>query len=154
MKKPITILAVLSIFLNIGLIYFFVFKGNIAKINDSRTELIMSPSNTSFVLDEMRGFLESVQQINEGVLTNNAQLVIDAGKKSGGSVIAHAPKGLIKTLPIGFKKLGFATHDIFDEIRLKAMEDFNPKNTQIQLNKLLNNCTACHKTYKIKRSIE
>ena len=154
MKKPITILAVLSILLNLGLIYFFIFKGETVTTTDGRTAIIMTPSNTDFVLNEMRDFLESVQQINEGILTNNAQKVIDAGKKSGGSVIDHAPKGLIKSLPIGFKKMGFATHDIFDEIRESAETDFNPKNTQIQLNKLLNNCTACHKIYKIETALK
>lgn len=148
MKKSIT--TVLSILLNIGLIYFFIFKGQTVKSNDSRVAVTMSADNTDFVLDEMRDFLESIQQINEGILTNDAQKIIDAGKKSGGSVIEHAPKGLIKTLPIGFKKLGFSTHDMFDEIRKSTETNFNIKDTQVQLNKLLNNCIACHKSYKIK----
>lgn len=150
MKTLKGILAILSILLNIGLIYFFIFKGQTAKTNDSRIAIVMSADNTDFVLDEMRDFLESIQQINEGILTNDAQKIIDAGKKSGGSVIEHAPKGLIKTLPISFKKLGFSTHDMFDEIRESAETNFNTKNTQVQLNKLLNNCVACHKSFKIK----
>ena len=149
MKKPITILIVLSVLLNISLIYLFIFKGETTKTNDNRIAVVMTPDNTDFVLNEMRDFLESIQQINEGILNNDARKIIDAGKKSGGSVIDHAPKGLIKSLPIGFKKLGFATHNIFDEIKESAEANFIPKNTQIQLNKLLNNCTACHKSYKI-----
>jgi len=149
MKKPITILVILSILLNIGLIYFFIFKGQTVKTNDSRVAVTMSADNTDFVLDEMRDFLESIQQINEGILTNDAQKIIDAGKKSAGSVIEHAPKGLIKTLPIGFKNLGFSTHAMFDEIRENAETNFNTKNTQVQLNKLLNNCVACPKSFKI-----
>ena len=36
MKKPITILTVLSVLLNISLIYFFIFKGETTKTNDNR----------------------------------------------------------------------------------------------------------------------
>jgi hypothetical protein len=152
MKKSLSILTIISILLNIGLIYFFVFKGETVTSSDSRTAVVMSPDNTDFVLDEMRDFLESVQQINEGILHKDARKIIDAGKRSGGSVIDHAPKGLIKTLPLSFKNLGFETHDIFDEIRESAENDFNPKKAQIQLNKLLYNCTACHRSFKIETS--
>ncbi len=97
----------------------------------------------------MRGFLESVKGIQEGVLNNKAALIIKAGNKSGGSVIEHAPKGMMKALPMGFKKLGFATHDLFDEIAKDALENFNANHTQKQLNSLLGNCIACHSMYKI-----
>ncbi|MDB4297461.1 hypothetical protein N9901_01770 [Flavobacteriaceae bacterium] len=149
MKKPIWIIAVLSILLNITLVYVFVFKGDVAYVNDNRIELNMSNANRDFVLEEMRSFLESVQQINEGVTYGDASKVIQAGETSGGAVIEQTPKGLIKSLPIGFKQLGFSTHDIFDDISESAKEHFNPKETQQKLNSLLNNCVACHQSYKI-----
>lgn len=149
MKKSILILTVVSILLNIGLVYFFVFKGETVKSNDHRTELNMSSNNRDFVLEEMRGFLESVQKINEGIINNDPKKVIEAGEISGGSVIEQTPKGLMKTLPVGFKQLGFSTHDIFDDIAENAKLNFNPKESQKQLNTLLNNCIACHKSYKI-----
>ena len=77
---------------------FFIFKGETTKTNDNRIAVVMTPDNTDFVLNEMRDFLESIQQINEGILNNDAQKIIDAGKKSSDSVIDHAPKGLIKSL--------------------------------------------------------
>ena len=149
MKKSVSIIAIISVFINVILIYVFVFKGQTASVNETRTTLTMSQSNQEFVMDEMRTFLESVQQINEGILKEDAGLIIKAAEKSGGSVIAHAPQGMLKSLPIGFKQLGFATHDTFDAIAEEAQNNFNPKQTQQQLNTLLNNCTACHKSYKI-----
>ena len=140
---------ILSILLNIGLLYLFVIKGETTKSNDSRTAVLMSEDNRDFVLEEMRDFLESIQQINEGVLENKPEKIINAGTKSGGSVIEHAPKGLLKTLPSGFKALGFSTHDLFDEIAKNAKNNYNPKETQKQVNILLNNCVSCHKSYKI-----
>jgi len=138
-----------SIILNIGLVYLFFIKGETIKSTDNRTAIIMSKDNKAFVLKEMRDFLESVQQINEGILNNNSQLIIDAGKKSGGSVIERAPKGLMKSLPSGFKSFGFSTHKIFDDFSSITQENYDKNNTQQQLNKLLNNCISCHRSYKI-----
>lgn len=150
MKKGILIIAILSILINISLIYLFVIKGNTEKTNDDeRTTILMTKENKDFVLAEMRDFLESVQQINEGILNDDSNKIINAGNKSGGCVIAQAPKGLLKTLPGGFKALGFSTHDMFDKIAQSAKQNFNKQQTQTQLNTLLNNCIACHKSYKI-----
>ncbi len=146
------VLVTLSVLLNVFLIYFFVFKGATAPTNnqDKRVTIEMPQGHTDFTLAEMRGFLESVQQINEGILDNNPKKIAAAGKKSGGSVIAHAPQGFLKRLPIAFKQLGFSTHDIFDEIAGSAEHNFNPKTSQKQLHKLLNNCIACHQGYRIR----
>ena len=149
MNKSLISLLGLSILVNAVLVYVFIFKGETTTSSDNRTELQMTDSNRDFVLLEMRDFLESVQQINEGILNNNPEIVIKAAEHSGGSVIAHAPNGLLKSLPIGFKDLGFATHAIFDEIAKDAKQNFNPNKTQEQLNVLLNNCTACHQAFKI-----
>ena len=149
MKHLITIITVVSVLLNIALVYLFVFKGETVASKDNRTELILSEGNYDFVLAEMRVFLESIQQINEGLLTNNPEIIIKAANLSGGSVIAHAPNGMLKSLPIGFKKLGFSTHDNFDQIALIATNNYNRKEIQTQLNSLLNKCITCHRSYKI-----
>ena len=154
MKKIIIAVAVLSIIVNVGLVYLFVVKGETAKASDGRTAIMMTEGNRDFVLDEMRGFLESVQQINEGLLEGDATKIINAGKKSGGSVIEHAPNGLMKSLPSGFKSLGFATHDMFDKITESAELSYNEKQIQGQLSTMLNTCVACHKSYKISLKIE
>ena len=149
MKKATLTILIFSILLNIGLIYLFVIKGETTKSNDNRTAVLMSEGNKDFVLEEMRDFLESIQQINEGIQENTPEKIINAGNKSGGSVITHAPKGLLKSLPSGFKALGFSTHDLFDEIAKNAQNNYTPKKTQKQMNTLLNNCVSCHKSYKI-----
>lgn len=149
MKKTIYLALFASIILNIGLVYLFFIKGETIKSTDNRIAIVMSEDNKDFVLAEMRDFLESVQKINEGILNDNYQIITDAGKKSGGSVIEHAPIGLLKSLPSGFKSLGFSTHDIFDDFSNITQEKYNQKNAQQRLNKLLNNCIACHSSYKI-----
>jgi len=147
MKK--TSLIIILLITNIFTIYLFVFKGAVAKTEDNRTAIKLSAANDAFAKAEMRGFLESVQEIQLGITNNDAQKVINAGKKSGGFVIDHAPQGMMKALPAGFKKLGFETHDFFDEIAKSAETNFDPKTTQEQVNRLLVNCVACHRAYKL-----
>jgi len=154
MKKTLPILLAISLVINAAMIYLFILKGEAYKSDDGRVEIKMSRDNQEFVLDEMRDFLESVQKINNGILNNDATKIIEAGKTSGGSVIDHAPKGLLKTLPVGFKELGFATHDIFDDITESAENNFNARESQKQLNTLLNNCITCHRAYKLETRIE
>jgi len=149
MKKIIVLIITLSLLLNIILIYVFIIKGDTFQSKDNRIALSMSESNKEFVLDEMRVFLESIQQINEGLSTHNTEKIIKACQVSGGSVIEHAPKGLLKTFPIEFKTLGFSTHGIFDEIGINAKNGVDTEIIQNQVNLLLNNCVACHKSYKI-----
>lgn len=149
MKKLTPRIALISILLNVFLVYIFVFKGETIQSNDDRVELVLSKENRDFALAEMRGFLESVQQINEGITNKDKQMVISAGEMSGGSVIAHAPKGMMKALPADFKAIGFSTHGLFDEIAEDAKENFDPTHTQKQLNSLLNKCIACHRSFKI-----
>ena len=149
-KKIVYLLLFISFIVNLVLISKFLIKGDTYRYEgDSRQSIRMSKDHREFVMAEMRQFVESVQQINKGIMTNDPKPVIEAGKRSGRGVGEHAPDGLIKSLPVGFKKLGFGTHGLFDEISEAAKTDFNPKTTQQQLDKLLNNCVACHATYKI-----
>lgn len=149
MRKIVIVAAVLSLTINILLVYVFVFKGETKQANDGRTAIIMTEGNRDFALSEMRVFLESLQGINEGVLAQDTQKIISAAKLSGNGNPEPAPQGLIKSLPIGFKTLGMTTHKMFDEIVEMNSKSIDVKATQVQVNAILNNCIACHKTYKI-----
>lgn len=148
MKKAPIILLIISVSLNIALIYFFVFKGSVAKKDDSRTAINISPENREFVLAEMRGFLESIQAINEGIMENNPQKIIEAGDKAGSGAVHEAPAGLMRTLPLSFKSLGLGTHSKFDQIAKMARENYNQQEAQKQVSSILANCTACHASFK------
>ncbi len=97
----------------------------------------------------MRGFLESIQKFNEGIAKNDPTIIEKVGQESGSYKVDGVPKGLVKSLPLGFKKMGFETHELFDVMAKMAQENYDRQQTQEKLNQLLNNCVACHKTYKI-----
>ncbi len=150
MKKIFNIILILSIILNIGLVYMFVFRGDVIEPKDQQKAIMMSEGNREVVLKEMRNFLSNVQQITEGIIEKNPEKIIKASKASGAGVGEKVPQGLIKSLPIGFKKMGFGTHDLFDDLADSVRIDFKPKQVQKQLNKILNRCVVCHQIYQIK----
>lgn len=155
MKKILIPITIISVLINIGLVYLFFIRGeNAQQTEDHRTAITISVENKEFVLSEMRSFLESVKHINEGIIEDDPKKIILAGEKSGGSAVHHAPKGLLRKLPIGFKSLGFSTHDMFDKIAEDAKKRFDKRQTQQQLNALLNNCVSCHAAYKFEVPIE
>ena len=102
-NKIIYTILILSVALNIGLIYKFFFQGEKAVLaNDGRTEIKMKKENREFVMTEMRSFLESVQKINEGVAKNDPKIIEKIGQESGSCKIDAVPQGLVKSLPFGF----------------------------------------------------
>ena len=149
MKKLPTVLAIVFFLSTLFLIYFFVFRGTVIETEDDRVAIKLSESNTDFALAEMRTFLESIQQMNEGILNKDADLVFNGARQSGAKVVEETPKGMMKSLPIGFKKLGLATHDKFDAIADSIRANNNFDYAHKELNTLLNLCVTCHRTYKI-----
>lgn len=150
MKKLLPVLLLVSVILNLFLIYFFVFRGEVIEPNDQRKAIMMSEGNREIVLGEMRNFLQSLQLINEGLLENSVKKIKKGAKASGMGVGEKVPQGLVKSLPFEFKEMGIETHKLFDKITENLDEHFNKADIQKQLNKILNNCVACHQIYQIK----
>ena len=53
---------------------------------------------------------------------------------------------------MAFKKLGFGTHQAFDQLALNAESFGDSQQTLEALGKLMNNCVGCHAAYQIKTS--
>ncbi|MCJ8154539.1 hypothetical protein MKJ01_12265 [Chryseobacterium sp. SSA4.19] len=156
MKKKLTgSILILSLLLNIGLIYKFFYQGEKVTVKeDGRSEIRMSGQNREYVMSEMRSFLESVQKINEGIAKNDPDLIASVGQQSGTCKVNAVPQGLVKSLPFEFKQMGFGTHELFDEMAKMTKEKYNRQQIQLKMNELLNNCVVCHKTYKITAEIQ
>jgi hypothetical protein len=149
MKKTAIILAILFFLSTLFLIYFFIFRGTVVESEDHRVSIELTKPNAEFALKEMRDFLESVQQINEGIINKDSSQIIKAARKSGARVVEQSPKGMMASLPIGFKKLGFSVHNKFDDIADSIRANNNFDYSQKEMNTLLNSCIACHRSYKI-----
>ncbi|MCK5002935.1 MAG: hypothetical protein KAS57_07915 [Gammaproteobacteria bacterium] len=135
------------------LTYRFVIHGKVAESSDGRIAIVLEDSERNLVLSEMRGFLESVQQITSGISNDDMSLVIEAAKRSGNNARMAVPDSLVGKLPLAFKKLGFDTHSKFDELALNAEQLGDPDHALAQINTLLENCVSCHSMYKINAEI-
>ncbi len=140
------------IILLLGLSGFLVNKfisGSVAPSDDNRIAVIMTKDERSLILDEMRAFLVSVQGVSQAITNNDMEKVAKLAHEAGMAAEANTPGALLQRLPIGMKKLGFGTRDQFDEIAKTATTSKDAKVARKQLDSLMNNCIACHATYRL-----
>ena len=131
-----------------GLTYKFVVQGKVTESDDARTVILLDRSERDLVLSEMRGFLESLQQVTSGISGNDMALVAASARKSGMGSQTDVPGSLVGKLPLAFKQLGFDTHTKFDELALDAEQLGDREHTLAQMDALLMNCIACHAAYR------
>ena len=117
--------------------------------DDDRIGIKLSVSERNLILEEMRGFLISIQQVIKAVSENEMAETAVAARKSGRAAQEEAPAALRQKLPMQFKKLGLDTHTKFDQLALDAEDMEDSEQTLIQLAELMQNCVACHATFRL-----
>lgn len=96
----------------------------------------------------MRTYLESVQEIVDGLATRKLERVAKAARKSGMAAVEGVPVTLIATLPPGFSLLSADTHAKFDALAEVAKPGADSRSLLGALHDILANCTACHASYR------
>ncbi|MDH5485620.1 MAG: hypothetical protein OEY43_10335 [Gammaproteobacteria bacterium] len=129
--------------------YKFIISGETVAASDGRQALLLEAGERDLVLAEMRLFLQTIQQITQGVSENNMANIVTAAKQVGAAAQQAVPASLIKKLPLEFKKLGFDTHSKFDQLALDAEQFGDTAVVLEQLTGLMTNCVACHEIYRI-----
>lgn len=114
----------------------------------ARTAVRLDQGERGLVLAEMRAFLHSVQVITQSLSAEDLPTAAAAARRVGTAAAAEIPDTLKAKLPMGFKKLGNATHRAFDELALDAEQLGDPEHTLGQLASLLGNCVGCHASYR------
>ena len=117
---------------------------------DTRVAVMMTAEERVYVLHEMRGMLEGVQDIVASLRTGDMAKISTVARSLGRNVADDAPAGLMGKLPLEFKTLGLSTHASFDQISVTARDPEKKDLVFLQLANVLNNCVACHATYQIK----
>ncbi len=128
--------------------YMFLIRGSTVASEDERTAIALSAGERDLVLGEMRGFLESVQQISAGLAEDDPASVAEAAGKAGMGATAGVPVALMGKLPLEFKRLGLDTHQAFDALAREAKGAGDMRALQARLGTLLLNCTTCHAGYR------
>ena len=133
-----------------GLIFLIVaFTLSEATAEDGRTPVYLDEPERQFVLEEMRGFIEILQLVMNGLSANNMEEIARGAKLSGKATSNKAPSTLGRKFPPEFAALGGNTHQLWDELAAEAEDMGDSKEIISQLGALLGNCTACHSAYRL-----
>jgi type II secretory pathway component PulM len=132
----------------LAMLYLFVVRGQTAPASDGRTAILLAPAERDLVLAEMRGFLEAVQGITQAVADQDADAAAAAARKVGAAAQQAVPTSLVGKLPLAFKRLGFDTHQRFDQLALDAAAFGDTDPVMPALATLMRNCTACHASFR------
>ncbi len=114
-----------------------------------RQVLLLPPEARSAVLREMRIFLQSVAGVLHGARIGDLEQAAEQAKRSGMGARAMLPQGLMGRLPQAFRTLGMDTHRRFDQLAMDAAQMGDPDLALEQLDRLMDNCVACHAMYRI-----
>ena len=115
---------------------------------DKRTSLGLTPSEEAEFLSEMRQMLSSIQGILTGIGSNDRELIIKSARYSGNRMARATPESVKKKTPASFKQIGGPTHMMFEELVIRA-EDDDMETLAALTGKLMENCLACHATFKV-----
>ena len=114
--------------------------------------LNVSQSNQDYILNEMDEFLVGLALVNESIITKDNSYLKLAAENSGGLDLMRAPKGILKSLPIAFKKMGASARLSFDDLVDTHMDVVDPKLLEKQMGDMLLNCNKCHTEYDFNRN--
>ena len=116
---------------------------------DLRQAIELTVEERTFVLGEMRGFLESVEGIVNATAAGDMKAAADAARRSGMMAMQNAPRTLMGKMPPEFRMLGMDTHTKFAALADDAAAIGDKQAVLRQLGALLANCGACHQGYRL-----
>lgn len=116
---------------------------------DPRTAIAVNTEEAAHLRGEMRGFLNSVQQIVAGAADNDMKRVAEAAQAAGMAAAHDVPAGLRAKLPLAFKHMGHTIHTGFDDLARDAASLGDPNLAMKQLGQVMTTCTGCHATYRL-----
>ena len=131
-----------------GFTYKFV-SGSVAPSDDGRTSVVLNKDERNLILDEMRAFLISVQAVSQAITEGDRDTIIREATRAGMAAEANTPGAIFRKIPLAMKQLGFDTRGRFDQIAEAARQGADMKTLRVQLDSLLNNCIACHASFRL-----
>ncbi len=120
-------------------------SGSVVVDADNRISVILNAEERNYLLSEMRQFLVEIQSVSKAITANDAEAVATRAQKAG--VMGAMPGTIMQKIPLEMKKLGFDTHNKFTAIAESAKSK-DLLLARKQLDTLMDNCIACHATYR------
>jgi len=113
-----------------------------------REVMKLTTEQEAHVRYEMRGFLVSLQGINEALAKQDFEAVARYARQSGAAAPQAAPRGLGKALPQRFREMGGATHAAFDQLAVDAQTIGDTRVVLEQVSGIMKQCIQCHSVYR------
>ncbi len=151
LKLAWSLVALLSL-----VVAFFAYKftaGEAQPSQDGRMEIQLTQDERNTFLLEMRTWMQSTQAIMAALSQEDYAAVAQLAKAAGMEVEEATPAVMFKKIPLPMKKLGFDTRAQFDAIAADAGQK-TMQRTLGQLGQAMNNCIACHATYRFSDGVE
>jgi cytochrome c556 len=113
---------------------------------DERERIVLPAPARNMVLAEMRMMLESVAGVVTALSEGDTAAAAQAARASG--MVMAVDAHLRELLPVAFVELGTATHQGFDALADKLEQGVDEQTALAELGALMQNCNACHVTYR------
>ncbi len=117
--------------------------------DDGREAIIVTQGERDHILQEMRGLLEAVHGILEGIMAEDYEAIAKEASAVGMVLARGENPQLVAKLPAQFKINGFAAHSAFDRLAQNAVEFRDRDMVMEELTTIVAACTACHAGYRI-----
>jgi hypothetical protein len=147
--RVLSVAAIALWLVTIAVAVFFFVRGQTQVAPDGRTAVLLASDERNLVLTEMRGMLETVQVVVEGLKGGDMKHVAQAARASGMAAAADVNPALMARLPLEFKQLGLSVHKRFDEIAAAADSGASREQLLASLSTQLSACVACHAGYRL-----
>ena len=149
MRRLCWVLSAVFAISTLVLAYLFLVQGQTTLAADGRTAILLTAGERNLVLAEMRAFLTAIQEILSATNSDDAVKLSTAARKVGAATQTDVPASLVGKLPLAFKRLGFDTHQRFDQLALDVEQLDDVSVGLAALPELMGNCVACHAAYKL-----
>jgi hypothetical protein len=125
--------------------------GSTEEAADTREPVARTEAEKAFVLDQMRLFLTSIAEIEEGLGSGDMSLVSREAAARGrkANVSLARPPALAAKESEAWKMMIGSTRSGFDKIAEQAGEQASPTAISKTVAETMRNCIACHQTYRI-----
>ena len=115
---------------------------------DTRINLNLTAEERAVFLADMRNMLASIQGVMQGIGDSDRIRIAAAARQSGNRMARATPASVRAKLPKSFQELGGPTHMMFEELAVRAETD-EMDNLARDTAKLMNQCMACHATFRV-----
>ena len=115
---------------------------------DGRLDLKLTPEEQTVFLADMRNMLASIQGVMQGIGESDRERIASAASQSGNRMARATPASIRAKTPQAFRDIGGPTHMLFEELAVRAETD-DMESLARDTSKLMNQCMACHATFRV-----